>query len=281
MRNILVIGALVVLLMASLMQRPLEAKDKDEILQMKQELVVLQKQIRDLQESSDKNTGQLSGLISGLLTQAVDNISATRREVTETRQLVDRGLGDVVNSTGATTQQVSRLNERLNATDQRIERLQGQIEEIKRYFNPPAASTNCDNGDQQYGSAYSDYLRGNYALAIEQFRNYVRCFGQTDGAGNAQYFIGDSYYKQLDFKNAVPEFDKLLAEYPTNTKAATARFKKADSLLKTERNKEAGEELKLIIQNHPGTPEAKQAEELLRQLPPEPAAKPSKSRRFP
>src|SRR6185436_2112199 len=99
MRNILVIGALVLLLMASLMQRPLEAKDKDEILQMRQELVVLQKQIRDLQESSDKNTGQITGLISGLLTQAVDNISATRREVTETRQLVDHSLGDVVTST--------------------------------------------------------------------------------------------------------------------------------------------------------------------------------------
>lgn len=266
MKKLLIFGALGFMLLAALNQRPLVAKDKDELIQLKAELLVMQKQIRDLQESTDKNTGQ----VTALLNQVVDSISVARRDVGQTRDIIDRSLGDVTTATGTTVQQLTRLNERLNATDQRIERVEAQLKELKNYFTKPEIITNCDNGEQQYGQAYSDYLRGNYQLAIEQFRNYVRCFAQTEGAGTAQYLIGDSYYKLLDYKSAVPEFDKLINEYPTNNKIATARLKKADALLKTERRKEAEDELKLLLQANPGTPEARQAEDVLRQLPPLP-----------
>jgi tol-pal system protein YbgF len=274
MRKLLGFAVLLVLLIASTTQRPLEAKDKDEIVALKGEVLVMQKQIRDLQESSDKNTGQ----VTTLLNQVVDGISVARRDVGETRNIIDRNLSEVVTASTTTAQQVTRLNERLNATDQRIERVETQLKELKNIFNPSAIITNCDNGDQQYSQAYGDYLRGNYSLAVEQFRNYVRCFAQTENAGNAQYLIGDAYYKQLDFKTAATEFDKLLLEYPTNNKAVVALFKKSDSLLKTERRKEAEDGFKLLVQSYPGTPEARQAEEILRQLPP-PEKTPTRPRR--
>ncbi len=272
MRKILIAGVLAALfLFAIAIQRPLEAKDKDELAALKGEVMILEKQVRDLQESADKNNGQ----VTALLNQVVDNISVTRRDVGQTREILDRGIGDVSTNSTNTTQQINQLNERLNASDQRIERVEVLVKEIKNILTHPAEiTTNCDNGDQQYGQAYSDYLRGNYQLAIAQFQNYVKCFGQTEGAGNAQYFIGDAYYKLLDYKSAVPEFDKLLQSYPTNSKIATARFKKGDSLLKIDRRKEAIDEFKLLMQNNPGTPEAKQAEQILSQLPPDKPIRP-------
>ncbi|MEW6734000.1 MAG: tetratricopeptide repeat protein [Acidobacteriota bacterium] len=265
MRKILVFGALAVMF-ALLMQRPLQAGDKEEIIKLKEQILVLQTDIRNLKESSDKNSGQLTALFG----QVVDGISIARRDVTQTRDIVDRSLGSVTEAANNTTSQLSRLNERLNATDQRLEKLEVQLKKIEGFFIPREITSNCDNGEQQFAQAYSDYLRGNYALAIAQFQNYVRCFSQTEKAGNAQYLIGDAYYKQLDYKSAAGEFDKLVREYNSNNKVATAHYKKADSLLKLGQRKEAEIDLKLVVQNYPGTLEAKMAQEALNQLPPEP-----------
>ncbi len=265
MRNTpaLATAVLLTLLAAIAFHRPLEAKDKDEIIKMQQELLILQRQVKDLQELDSKNTGE----IKALLNQTLDSVNTMKRDVAQTREAVDRGVGDIANNSEAMLQQISRLNERLNATDQRIEKMQEQLEGLKRIFSPTQLSTNCDDGDKLYEVAYGDYIRGNYALAIAQLRNYITCFPNTEGAANAQYLIGDALYKQLDYKAAVVEFDKLIAGYPTSSRMATARFKKGDALVKLDRRREAIDELKFVVSNYPGTPEANQAQELLQQIP--------------
>lgn len=273
MRKLLPFAVILLLIFAATTtHNSLEAKDKDELIQLKAELIVLQKQIRDLQESSDKNTGQ----VTTLLTQVVDGVSLARRDVSQTRELVDRGLSDVNASASSSNQQLNQFVEKINATNIRLERLEQQFKKIEGFFNPTTIIKNCDEGEQQYKQAYSDYIRGNYALAIEQFRNYVTCFSGTEAAGQAQYLIADSFYKQVEFQNAIPELDKLINEYPNNRQVATARYKKADCLLKTDKRKEAETELRTLIQNHPSSPEAKQAEQVLASLPPEKVEPPKK-----
>lgn len=265
MRKLIPIAVLLLLTLSLPTRNTLEAKDKDELVQLKEALVVLQSQVRTLQESTDKNTGQ----VSALLTQVVDNVSLARRDIGQTREVVDRSLNDINASANNSTQQLNQFVEKINATNTRLERLEKQVKNIENIFKPSSIIKNCDDGEQQYTQAYGDYIRGNYSLAIDQFRNYVGCFSGTEAAGQAQYLIADSYYKQLEFKSAIPELEKLINEYPTNNKIATARYKKADCLLKSDRRKEAEDELRLIIQNYPNSSEARQAEQVLASLPPD------------
>jgi TolA-binding protein len=272
MHKLLPFAVILLLVFAITAQNPLEAKDKDEFIQLKAELIVLQKQVRDLQESSDKNTGQ----VSTLLTQVVDGVSLARRDIGQTKEIVDRSLSDINATANNSSQQLNQFVEKINATNVRLERLEQQIKKVEAFFNPTTIIKNCDEGEQQYKQAYGDYIRGNYALAVEQFRNYVTCFSGTEAGGQAQYLIADSFYKQLEYQNAIPELDKLINEYPNNRQVATARYKKADCLLKTDKRKEAEAELRLVIQNHPSSPEAKQAEQVLASLPPEKVEPPKK-----
>lgn len=268
---------LVVLIYAITANRPLEAKDKDELVELKAEVLVLQKQLRDIQESTDKNSAQ----VATLLNQVVDNISVTRRDIGDTRSVVNRSLSDITGNTGSMSQQLTQLNERFNVTDTRIERLEVKIKELKDIFGTGGVILNCDNGDQQFNQAYADYLRGNYQLAIAQFRNYTKCFEKTEKAGNAQYFVADAFFKMMEFKGAVVEFDNLLRDYPSNNKIATALLKKGNAQLKVELRKEGEETLRLLMQTYPGTPEAKEAEDIVNQLPPieKPPTKPTRPRR--
>ena len=154
MRKLLPIALLLILTLAVTTKNSLEAKDKDELIQLKAELIVLQKQVRDLQESTDKNTGQ----VSALLTQVVDNVSLARRDIGQTRDIVDRSLSDINATASGGTQQINQFSEKINAVNVRLERLEKQIKNVENIFSPTSIIKNCDEGEQQYKQA-SQILR--------------------------------------------------------------------------------------------------------------------------
>ena len=62
-----------------------------------------------------------------------------------------------------------------------------------------------------------------------------------------------------DFKNAVETFGKLIEKHPESEKIPSAKLKTAYSLQKLDRNSEADEMFEDIVNEHPKTPEARQA----------------------
>ena len=117
-----------------------------------------------------------------------------------------------------------------------------------------------------YRTSYNDYLKGNYDLAISGFQEYLKKFSGSEMAGNAQYWIGESYYSLKDFEKALEEFDKLINNYPKSNKVPSALLKKAYSYIELKRTNDAKEQLKDLIKSFPLTAEAKLAEGKLKFL---------------
>src|ERR1051325_8646884 len=104
-----------------------DQKDRDAQLklaldELKNEVVVLGRQVRDMQATMDRNRGQMNALIN----QIVDNFNAIRQA--ESR--VPEGTVSAIN-------QSNNLGEQLSATNQRIERLSEQVAELKRLVEEP------------------------------------------------------------------------------------------------------------------------------------------------
>lgn len=117
-----------------------------------------------------------------------------------------------------------------------------------------------------YQSAYADYTQGQYPLAIQGFQEYLQDYGNTDLASNAQFYIGDSYYAQKDYKTAITQYNKCITQYPHGNKEAAARLKKAYALLNLGQRSAGERELALLIRANPNTREANLAQERLRHL---------------
>src|SRR5262245_61496426 len=128
---------------------------------LKTELVLLQRQTQTMQDTFNKAMGELNTLI----VQMSDNISTIRRA---TESVSTRG-GDVVS-------QVTSMGERITATNERMERLSEQFAQLKKIIedipNQPAIR-DPGNAEQLFAAAYVDYSRGNYALALQEFNQYV------------------------------------------------------------------------------------------------------------
>lgn len=223
--------------------------------ELKNEVVVLERQVQAMKEAQDRNSGQMSALIN----QIIDTVSAIR----QAQSRVAEG------STSAISE-VSGLGERLSATNQRIDRLSEQMAELKKLVEnlpklPTFTQITPGNPDQLFAAAYGDYSRGNYDLAISEFRQYVETYPTSEMADNAQYWIGESLFAKRQFNEAIAEFDKVSAMFPKGDKIPAARFKKGMALLESGQEEAARAEFTALIKLYPRSNEAALARQQLGQ----------------
>lgn len=110
-----------------------------------------------------------------------------------------------------------------------------------------------------YDSAMKDRSGGNLDLAMQGFQEYLRYYGNTELAPNAQFYIGRILYDKNQFEPAIRALDTVLEKYPDNSKTADATFLKGMALLKNGQRNEAGREFLNVITNFPNSEVAAQA----------------------
>jgi tol-pal system protein YbgF len=128
------------------------------------------------------------------------------------------------------------MREAIDELRRQIERRPSQV----IYQQMPAESDSAIGGDgetrtvapptdidpsQLYENAFLDVRKGNYELAIAQFRDVLEYFGQTDYAPNARYWIGECWYSLEQYDSALVEFDILVVNYPNSDRLPTALYK--------------------------------------------------------
>lgn len=191
--------------------------------------------------------------------------------------------------------QIDELQAKLEDTNYRLAQLSQQIaatnQELKAFRTQPPPAPAPDTGigpggdpavppqqqaprpsgpaaDPQslYNSAYNDYLRGRYDLALQGFEEYLKNFPGTDLADNATYWIGECYYRQRRYRQAVDQFEGVLSRYPRSDKSASALLKKGYALIELGDRSQGVSQLRLVIRQFPTSDEANLARQRLREL---------------
>jgi len=227
-------------------QKDRDAQLKLSLDELKAEIIVLERQVRTMQEGMDKNSGQMNTLI----TQMVDNVNAIRQAQSR-----------VAEGSSSALQSVSGLGEKITDTNQRIDRLSEQMAQLRKLVEnlpklPTFTSITPGNPDQLFAAAYGDYSRGNYDLALSEFRQYVETYPTSEMADNAQYWVGECLYSKKQLNEAIAEFDKVSTLFPKGDKIPAARLKKAIALNDLGQTDAARAELAAIIKLYPRSNEA-------------------------
>jgi tol-pal system protein YbgF len=114
-----------------------------------------------------------------------------------------------------------------------------------------------------YNTAYADFSKGNYALAVSGFEEYHEKFPDSPLADNALYWIGECHFSQGNFPDAVSAFDRLLEQHADSDKAAAANLKKGLAFLEQNQIGQAIVQLRFVHSTYPGSDEAKIARDKL------------------
>lgn len=128
---------------------------------------------------------------------------------------------------------------------------------------PAAPAPGAPPPRELYSQAYADYARGNFDLAIQGYREYLRHYPNTDFSDNAQYWIGECLYSKQRYSESLEAWEELFRTYPSSDKLPDAYLKKGMALERLGRRAEALQEFRRVAERYPATEAARKARERL------------------
>ena len=243
--------------------------------------------MKTLVEQSGDNVGKLNGTMSSLQ-KSVQDVQANSGARLDTMSTQVQGLSDnleeIKSRLGKLNQQLVDLQNTVQSLDAKVSGsapATGSPSPTASYSSPsgsfsgggssspslgPAPSGPPPSADTLYSNGLRDITSGKYDLARQEFQDYLKYYGDTDLASNAQYYLGQIAYAQKNYDQAVSEFDRVLTNYPKSFKLATARLKKGMALLELGQKTSGVRELREVVKRYPGTEEERQARAKLKEL---------------
>jgi tol-pal system protein YbgF len=281
--------------------QPAGAINKDMIELQQQVSQILQAQ-QDLRSDLDSNTATLKTLVQ----QSLDSVNQLNGQMGSLQKSVQEVQANTGSSISSITQQTQGISDNLQDVQARVAKLSQQMTDIQNVLQSidarvsgnspagaspdtgaaPAAPGGADNPDTSgaspensanppmapisaetlYQNALRDYNTGNYKLARQEFSDYLKNFPQNDLASNAQFYLGELYYAQNDFKSAIAAYDKVLASYPKSFKQGASLLKKGMAELELGLKASGTRDLREVVRRFPESDEARRAEAQLRQI---------------
>jgi tol-pal system protein YbgF len=268
---------------------------KDLQSQMTQDHTVM----KTLVEQSSDNVGRLNSTMSSLQ-KSVQDVQANSGARLDTMSTQVQGLSDnleeIKSRMGKLNQQLVDLQNTMQSVDAKISGGGGQPP-ASGQPNPGSASNNgfptgpaysssgsvspgatnpgassgpppagAPSADTLYSNGLRDITSGKYDLARSEFQDYLRYYGNTDLAGNAQFYLGEIAYSQKNYDQAVSEYDKVLTSYQHSFKVPPARLKKALANIELGQKATGVRELREIVKRYPGTEEDRRARAKLKEM---------------
>ncbi|HTS50820.1 MAG TPA: outer membrane protein assembly factor BamD [Bryobacteraceae bacterium] len=269
-----------------------------EIQELQRDVAMLQDQVRTMQkdfgdrlvtmqtlvQTTLDGVNRTNNLVNVMENRFNDAMKQQQQSVTTPVLAVTQKLDQMSEDFRAVREAVLDMNTRMGKLDAKLADLQNLVNTIRTPPPPPPGSDTTGAGvpgqttpaqsgppagvsaDTLYSNGYRDYTTKKYDLAMQEFKDYLKYFPTTLFASNAQYYIGDIYYKNDDFQNALQAFDAVLERFSDGNKTPDAHYMKALSLVKLGRNDAAAAEFRDIIKRYPDQEVAAMARARLREM---------------
>lgn len=119
---------------------------------------------------------------------------------------------------------VGRLQQSLTALQQGLIRSPAEIVQDSTSDSTSAGFTYTD-ARRIFDSAFKDLTSGDYNLAVLGFTEYIKTFPNTDLTDDAQFWIGECHYRQMNFEAAREGYALVEKKYSDSDKMASALYK--------------------------------------------------------
>lgn len=117
-----------------------------------------------------------------------------------------------------------------------------------------------------YGLAREKLERNEHDAARKLFASFIEKWPGDPLAANSQYWLGESFYGQKKYREAILEFRKVNEKYPKSDKAPDALLKIGYAFVALGLKDEARLFLDEVVRSHPKSPAAKLAKTKLTEL---------------
>jgi tol-pal system protein YbgF len=259
-----------------------------EIVELSRDVAILQEQMRALQRSQDEKLSAIQVLVQQALdaaNKANTSVALLQSSLQQTSKDQQTKVVSTVTDMGAKMDSLSTdfsaLRESVADISSRVGKLQQQMVDIGNAVRtiqtpaaPPPATPNGPgagpggaasgsippvSSETLYQNANRDRSGGKDDLALQEYNDYLKYYGNTDLAPNAQYYIAEIHFRQDQLDQALQEFDMVLEKYPDNNKTPDALYMKGATLVRTGKRTQGKQEFCELAKRFPATDLANKA----------------------
>ena len=172
----------------------------------------------------------------------------------------------------------SKRQEKLDSIAQSVEENSQRLNRMDQYLNlesskqrvavaaPVAPVSKPSSEDEIYRSAKEAFDQGDFEAARQQFQEFMKRYPDSKNADNAQFWIGEIYYREKWYEKAILEYQNVIEKYPKGNKAPAALLKQGLAFSNIGDAANAKLILQELSRKYPNSNEAKVAAEKLKTM---------------
>ncbi len=120
--------------------------------------------------------------------------------------------------------------------------------------------------DEIYRMAKQAFDQGDSDAARKKFQELIQRFPKSEHADNAQFWIGEIYYREKWYEKAILEYQKVIEKYPNGNKVPASLLKQGFAFLNLGDKSNSRLILEELIKKYPKSNEAKIAKDKVEDL---------------
>ena len=218
----------------------------------------MDKTIKDFQQELESQRKGSADLQATLDSAKVD-MQVLTGKVDDVRVLAQKPADDLSLLREDTDRRLAAMEDRLLKLDKRFDDLQKNLAEAK-------AKALEKSPDTLYQSGLDALKAGDPQKARDHFSKFLELFPKHELTANARYWLGETYYHEKKYDQAILEFQEVIKNFPGKEKVPAAMLKQAMAFKELGDQKSARYVYKKLIEDSPQTEEARIAKDKLKEL---------------
>ncbi|NNF99934.1 MAG: tol-pal system protein YbgF [Desulfobacteraceae bacterium] len=239
---------------------------------------VLQTKLKDLGQTRETEEQRIRSQYAGLnatLDSFSEDIKTLNGKIEESEYYFRQNMTTLEDSGKRQDEQLQLVLKSLSEFDKRIDQLE-QYLNLERGKKPRAKSTNAvrstsatptaANENELYSTAKAAFDKNDFDGARSGFESLLQKYPKSANADNAQFWLGEIYFKEKWYEKAILEYQKVLDNYPRGNKVPAALLKQGLAFVEIGDKSSARLILKDLTSRYPNTSEGKIAVQKLEEI---------------
>ena len=254
----------------------------DRLAQLESRNAALQKENADLESrlgTKERELRNQAAVQNATLEKLRDEIQILSGRVEETEHLVKQRMANFGNTENEDEskleddeRELERIKEATSLNRDRILRLEQYLNfEPTEQLAKKLPDDQVDGGlpeKKTYTLAKEAFDKGDFESAREGFKKLLKRYPDSENADNAQFWIGETYYREKWYEKAILEYQKVIEKYPEGNKVQASLLKQGFAFKYVGDKANAELILKELVRKYPDSTEAEIARKKLEEFTP-------------
>jgi tol-pal system protein YbgF len=210
------------------------------------------------------------------LTNSKDILTAKVQELESAVEDLNKQIADVKKALSAAEEEQNKAEERRRAAEAEKEKKSKKAKSAAQKQKKKSGTANTSTKTKIkdiYMAGYQALREGKTAQAREKFTSILSNYPENEYSDNARFWIGEAYYKEENYADAILAYEELFKSNPDSDKIPGAMLKQGLAFYLIKDEKTGKIILEKLIEKYPKSEPAKLAKKKIRKPPTPPKNK--------